>query len=87
MDRQKFDQAFLPFHPGAIRYYKEIGVWDESAEAQNQRNLERQAVLIAAWSDYILAAPDGYKEFEKGWLVAREQALEAANMITLGEGL
>ncbi len=87
IDRQKFDQAFLPFHPGAIRYYKEIGVWSESAEAQNQSNLQRQAVLAAAWEDYIVAAPDDYKEFEQGWLVAREAALEAANMITLGEGL
>lgn len=87
LERQKFDQAFLPFHPGAIRYYKEIGAWDEAAEAQNQRNLERQAVLANAWANFIVDAPEEYKAFENAWLVARETALQAANMITLGEGL
>jgi TRAP transporter TAXI family solute receptor len=87
IERQKFDQAFLPFHPGAIRYYKEVGVWDAAAEAQNQRNLERQDVLASAWSDFIVAAPEDYDAFQKGWLLARETALEAADMITLGEGL
>jgi TRAP transporter TAXI family solute receptor len=87
MERQKFDQAFLPFHPGAIRYYKEVGVWDEAAEAQNQRNLDRQAVLATAWAEFMLTAPDDYDTFEQAWLVARETALQAADMITLGEGL
>jgi TRAP transporter TAXI family solute receptor len=87
IERQKFDQAFLPFHPGAIRYYKEVGVWDAAAEAQNQRNLERQSVLASAWSEFIDGAPQDYEAFEQAWLLAREAALEEADMITLGEGL
>ena len=87
LERQKFDQAFLPFHPGAIRYYKEIGAWSEAAEAQNQHNLKRQAVLANAWANFIIAAPEDYAAFEKAWLVARETALQAAELITLGEGL
>ena len=85
--RQKFDQAFIPFHPGAIRYYKEIGAWDAAADAQNERNLQRQRVLADAWTRFLPSAPEGYAEFEAAWLVARNSALEAEGLITLGEGL
>ena len=87
LERQKFDQAFIPFHPGAIRYYKEIGAWDDAAQKQNESNLERQAVLALAWSSFVSSAPEDYDEFQKGWLVAREKALTQANLITLGQGL
>lgn len=87
LDRQKFEQAFIPFHPGAIRYYKEIGAWDDAAQAQNDANLQRQEILASAWESYTQTAPEDYDEFQKGWLMARESALAAANLITLGQGL
>ena len=87
IDRQKFDQAFVPYHPGAIRYFKEIGIWTEAAERTHQANLVRQSVLQAAWEQYLPAAPDDYEGFEQGWLLAREAGLKAAGLITLGEGL
>jgi len=87
MDRQKFEQAFIPFHPGAIRYYREIGAWTEEAEANNQKNLQRQSVLKSAWDAFVPGAPEDYVEFEQAWLVARETALAEAGLITLGEGL
>lgn len=87
LERQKFSQAFIPFHPGAIRYYKEIGAWDEAAQAQNDANLQRQKILAAAWDSYVQIAPDDYEDFQIGWLGARENALSAANLITLGQGL
>lgn len=87
LERQKFNQAFIPFHPGAIRYYKEIGAWDDAAEAQNQSNLERQQILASAWTDFVASAPEDYDEFQQAWLVAREKALSDANLITLGQGL
>ena len=87
MDRQKFEQAFVPFHPGAIRYYKEIGAWTPEAEANNQKNLHRQSVLKIAWDAFFPTAPEDYVEFEQAWLVAREAALAEADLITLGEGL
>ena len=85
--RQKFDQVFIPFHPGAIRYYKEIGAWDEAADAQNSLNLNRQRVLGDAWTTFFPTAPEDYSEFEAAWLKTRNSALEAAGLITLGEGL
>jgi TRAP transporter TAXI family solute receptor len=87
LERQKFNQAFIPFHPGAIRYYKEIGAWDDAAQAQNESNLERQRVLAAAWSGFVTSAPQDYDEFQQAWLVVREKALSEANLITLGQGL
>ena len=87
MDRQKFGQAFVPYHPGAIRYYREIGVWSEEAEMQNRKNLRRQFVLQQAWEKFLPSAPEDYTEFELSWLISREQALADAEMITLGEGL
>ncbi len=87
LDRQKFDQAFIPFHPGAIRYYREIGAWSEEAELQNQRNLTRQQVLASAWQQFLSSAPEDYSEFEQAWIEARITALEAEGLITLGEGL
>ena len=87
MDRQKFGQAFVPYHPGAIRYYREIGAWTEEAERQNQRNLRRQFVLQKAWGNFLPSAPESYAAFEQSWLSVREKALAEAGMITLGEGL
>ena len=87
MDRQKFGQAFVPYHPGAIRYYREIGAWTEEAERQNQRNLRRQFVLQPAWGNFLPSAPESYAAFEQSWLSVREKALAEAGMITLGEGL
>ena len=87
IDRQKFEQAFVPFHPGAIRYYKEIGAWTPEAEANNQKNLHRQLVLKTAWDAFVPTAPEDYVEFERAWLVAREGALAESGLITLGEGL
>lgn len=87
MDRQKFGQAFVPYHPGAIRYYREIGAWTEEAERQNQRNLRRQFVLQQAWGNFLPLAPENYAAFEQSWLSVREKALAEAGMITLGEGL
>jgi TRAP transporter TAXI family solute receptor len=87
LERQKFEQSFVPYHPGAIRYFREIGVWTEEAEALNQANLFRQQVLKQAWDAFLPTAPDDYREFEQAWLVARERALEAEGLITLGEGL
>lgn len=39
-----------PFHPGAVRYLKEIGVWTERDEAWNTARLARLEAVRAAWS-------------------------------------
>lgn len=85
--RQKLEQAFLPFHEGAIRYFKESGEWTLEAAAQNEKNLYRQAVLKRAWDAFLPTAPDDYSDFEKAWLAARLEALEAEGLVTLADSL
>ncbi len=82
MERQKLEQAFIPYHEGAVRYFREIGVWTTAAEAKQQENLYRQQVLARAWENFLPGAPEGYEEFE---LAYRTGALEAENLITLAD--
>ncbi|MFC2969509.1 TAXI family TRAP transporter solute-binding subunit [Acidimangrovimonas pyrenivorans] len=43
--------ADAPFHPGAIRYLKEIGVWSAQDEAWNERRLKRLQAVMKAWTE------------------------------------
>jgi len=79
------EQAFIPYHDGAIRYFREIGVWTPAAEAKQQENIYRQEVLMQAWESFLPGAPQGYGEFEQAWLSYRTSALEAENLITLAD--
>lgn len=73
MNLQVF-QWIIPYHAGAVRYFKEIGVWKPEDEAHNNRLLERQKVLQEAWKK------SGTKDDENlsDWMAARASALEAA---------
>lgn len=70
MDRQVF-QWSVPYHAGAVKYFKEIGVWAAADESYNQKLLERQKVLAAAWKK---SGGDDYA----AWMKARAAALRAA---------
>lgn len=85
--RQKFESAFIPYHPAAIRYFKEIGVWTDEAETNQQSNLFRQKVLHDAWAAYGTIAPKDPQEFEAGWLAARAKALADEGLLTLAENI
>jgi TRAP transporter TAXI family solute receptor len=83
MERQNLEKSFVPYHDGAVRYFREIGVWTPDAEAKQQENLHRQAVLDRAWQAFLPTAPDDYEEFARLWLAFRTEALKAENLITL----
>src|SRR3546814_10227016 len=51
LDRQIFEWA-VPYHEGAIRYFKEKGVWTEAHQKHNDALVKRQAVLKAAWKEH-----------------------------------
>lgn len=79
LDRQIFAWA-IPVHDAAIKYYKERGVWTEQHQQHNDALLKRQNVLAEAWKSYVASAPSDDKEFMKGWMKARTDALNKANM-------
>lgn len=85
LDRQGLEDAFVPYHEGAVRYFKEIGAWSEAAQENQENNLKRQEVLMAAWEDYIDDAPTDRDAFQEGWMDARYQALREHDLVPIAE--
>jgi TRAP transporter TAXI family solute receptor len=77
-DRQDF-RLVLPYHPGAIRYFREIGLWGEADDAHNELLLKRQRVLAEAWAEAeALDLEDD--AFAEAWMDVRERHLAAAGL-------
>jgi hypothetical protein len=76
MDRQAF-QWILPYHDGAIRYFKEIGVWKPSHQKHTDRMVRRQQVLAKAWKA-TKAKKSGGSDYLAFWMGRRASALKAA---------
>jgi len=80
LDSQNF-QWVLPFHEGAIRYFKEAGVWSDEAQANTDALVQRQEAIRTAWDAFLGASPpDDKAEFKSAWIAARASALEAAGL-------
>jgi TRAP transporter TAXI family solute receptor len=78
-DRQKFAWV-IPYHDGAVRYWKEIGLWKPEHQAHNDKLVQRQKVMIDAWEALKKNAPADKDAFEKAWMKARADALTKAGM-------
>lgn len=63
-----------PYHEGAIRYFKEAGVWNDEAQAHNDRLIARQEALATAWEELKAENPENWEE---AWDEKRRAALEA----------
>jgi TRAP transporter TAXI family solute receptor len=74
MERQNF-QWVVPFHEGAVSYFKSIGVWSDADDAHNSRLIQRQRVLATAWQAHQAEDPD---DFSGAWMIRRAAALDAA---------
>ncbi len=77
--RQIFAWA-IPMHEGAVRYYKERGLWTAEHQKHNDAMIKRQDLLASAWKTYLPTAPADEKDFAKGWMKARAEALTKAGM-------
>jgi len=79
LEKQNFTWA-LPYHEGAVRYFKEKGVWTDEAEAHQAMLVKRQQVLIDTWR--ALAGKDDMSEedLRAKWGKARADALTAAGL-------
>ncbi len=77
-ENQTFKWA-VPYHEGAVTYWKEAGVWTADMEAHNQMLLKRQDILAAAWA--TMKGKDLDKDaYLKEWMKVRAAALEAEGM-------
>lgn len=68
----------MPFHAGAVRYFKEVGIWNDEDEQWNQNRLERLQNVQAAWDEARKQAEtDGVdaKQWPDYWLDYRAKHL------------
>ena len=75
MNRQVFDWV-VPYHVGAVDYFRSIGVWSDQYEQHNLKLIERQEVLARAWTHYKDSFSGSDGQFREGWLEFRADALE-----------
>ena len=75
----------LPYHEGAVKAFRDAGVWKPEHEAHNQAALKRQAILAGAWNAYLKTNPADGDAFRKGWMAARAGALKKAALDVIFE--
>ncbi len=68
----------IPYHPGAVAYLREAGLWSDAHQAHNDALLHRQDVLRSAWDTYLDAAVTDFSA--ANWREARAEALESAGL-------
>jgi len=79
-DRQNFEWV-VPYHEGAIRYWKEAGKWTPAHQAHNDMLIKRQQVLASTWAAVKRGSYADDKAFEQAWMKARAEALAKAGML------
>ena len=79
VDRQNFAWV-IPFHDGAIKYWKETGHWKPEHQKHNDMLIKRQKVLADAWAAMNRDSGVDDKVFELAWMKARAAALKKAGM-------
>lgn len=70
----------IPYHDGAVRYYKEAGVWTDEAQANNDMLIKRQGIIMAAWKSMGSVAGMSPEDIRAKWMPIRAAALEGAGM-------
>ncbi|PCI02634.1 MAG: hypothetical protein COB78_12945 [Hyphomicrobiales bacterium] len=75
-DKQMFGWV-VPYHAGAIRYYKEAGVWSDDLTTHTDGLTKRAGILAEAWKKMEGKSGDA---FAKEWMTVRAEALEAAGL-------
>lgn len=64
----------VPYHKGAVKFWKEMGVWNDEHDAHNNKLIDRQKTLQKAWSDLAATNPS---DWEAAWQKTRRDALQS----------
>jgi len=75
----------VPYHEGAVKAFRESGVWKPEHEKHQQEALKRQQVLADAWGAYMKTNPAEGDGLRKGWMAARGDALKKAGLDAIFE--
>jgi len=68
----------VPYHEGAVKYYKEIGKWTSAMEAHQETLLKRIKVLQDAFAKAKAGYSGNAKKFGAYWTKQKAAALKAA---------
>jgi uncharacterized protein len=79
LDRQKLAWV-IPYHEGAIAYFKEKGLWNDEAQKNNDMLLKRQQILADAWKEVKSRSHPDEVAFQTDWMKTRADALTKAGM-------
>lgn len=79
LDRQTLSWV-VPYHDGAIEFFKSKGMWTDADQKNNDMLVKRQEVLAKAWQDVKSRKHANEAEFEQDWMKTRADALAAAGM-------
>ena len=70
----------VPFHEGAVRYLREIGVWTDEDDAWNERRTARLDALVEAWDGFKAENEGlGEEEFAEAWMARRGEVVAGLN--------
>lgn len=80
LDKQRLKWV-VPYHEGAVRYFKDKKVWTEETDRHNRELLRRQEVLQAAWNrtqDEAQKQKVGSAKLPELWMKIRAEELRKA---------
>lgn len=79
LSRQNFGWV-VPYHEGAIAFFKEKGIWTADHEKNNVTLINRQKVLADAWKEVQSRKHTDDKMFATDWMKTRAAALTKAGL-------
>jgi TRAP transporter TAXI family solute receptor len=79
LERQKLEWV-IPYHDGAVEYFKQKGVWTDAHQKNNDMLIKRQQILADAWKAVMGRQHADDAAFAQDWMKTRAEALTKAGM-------